>query len=246
MMKKGQIHSGSFKKGHLAWNKNRKETRLDVLKKLSLSKIGNKYGLGNKSRIGQTNSPESNKKRSKFMMGRKHGLGSKSRTGWTNSKEAKQKSSEKQKGRKKPEEFRKNLIEYYSTPEGRRLQREKRAKQIFPKKDTSIELKIQNYLRQLGITFATHKRMEIKYAYPCDIFIPVMNLIIECDGDYWHCNTKIYDFRKMKQSIKEQVQLDFERTAQLEEQGYRVIRLWGSEINKMTIEEFKQRIESAR
>ena len=120
---------------------------------------------------------------------------------------------------------------------------------VLPVKDTTIEVKIQNLLRQLGIEFLTHQYINIKYAYQCDILIPVQpginqKTIIECDGDYWHGNTKKFDFRKLSIRIKEQIPLDFERTHQLEEQGYRVIRLWGSEIKNITLEQLKDRIFS--
>jgi len=61
-----------------------------------------------------------------------------------------------------------------------------RAKQISPVKDTSIEVKIQNFLKELGIEFFTHKYMKIEHGYQCDILIPSKSLVIECDGDYWH------------------------------------------------------------
>lgn len=65
--------------------------------------------------------------------------------------------------------------------------KENRAKQIFPIKDTKIEVKIQNFLKRLGIPFFTHQYMsQIKHSYQCDILIPSMNLVIECDGNYWH------------------------------------------------------------
>ncbi|GAI23509.1 unnamed protein product, partial [marine sediment metagenome] len=64
-----------------------------------------------------------------------------------------------------------------------------RANQIFPFKDSSQEVKIQNFLKTLGIEFFTHQYMkQIEHSYQCDILIPSMNLIIECDGDFIHCN----------------------------------------------------------
>ena len=67
------------------------------------------------------------------------------------------------------------------------ITKESRKNIMLPVKDTSIELKIQNYLKELGITFFTHQYIkEIEHGYQCDIFIPSMNLVIECDGDYWH------------------------------------------------------------
>jgi len=117
------------------------------------------------------------------------------------------------------------------TEETRDKLKKARAKQIVPKKDTSIEVKIQNFLKQLGIDFFTHQYMkEIEHGYQCDILIPSMNLVIECDGDYWH-----------KYPIGND--LDHIRTKELLEKGFRVLRLWECEIRKLNIYEFKQKIK---
>lgn len=102
---------------------------------------------------------------------------------------------------------------------------------ISPKKDTSIELKIQDYLKQLGFDFFTHVHMnEIKHSYRCDILVPKLNLIIECDGDFWH-----------KYPIGREI--DKIRTNELIEQGFKVLRLWESEIKQISLNKFKQRLE---
>lgn len=109
--------------------------------------------------------------------------------------------------------------------------KERRKKQILPTKDTSIEVKIQNFLKSLGIDFFTHQYMkEIEHGYQCDIFIPSMNLVIECDGDYWH---KYPTGRE----------IDHIRTSELIEKGFKVLRLWGFEIKKMDLNNFKERIK---
>ena len=126
--------------------------------------------------------------------------------------------------------------------------KENRAKQIFPLKDTSIEVKIQNFLKQLKIEFYTHSwRNEIKYKYRCDILIPVQEgitqkIVIECDGDYWHGNPEIKNFMEYPKHSREQRILDFERTNQLEEKGFRVIRLWGSKIKVMEVNDLRSKI----
>lgn len=108
---------------------------------------------------------------------------------------------------------------------------------ITPKKDTSIEIKIQNYLKQLKIGFFTHIYMdEILNSYQCDIFIPVQKnkekfikqpIIIECDGDYWHCYPVGREIDKL-------------RTLELIEKGFKVIRLWEHEIKDMDINKFQE------
>lgn len=105
-----------------------------------------------------------------------------------------------------------------------------RAKQIFPAKNTTIEVKIQKFLEQLSINYFQHKYIkEIQHGYQCDFLIPSMNLIIECDGDYWHN----YPMGR---------EIDKIRTNELLEKGFKVLRLWEFEIKEMNINKFKQKI----
>jgi len=105
-----------------------------------------------------------------------------------------------------------------------------RAKQIFPIKDTSIEVKIQEYLKLLGINFISHQFIkEIKHGYPCDIFVPSLNLIIECDGNYWH-------------NYPSRTKIDNMRTKELLNSGFKILRIWESEIKVMDINQFKEKL----
>jgi G:T-mismatch repair DNA endonuclease (very short patch repair protein) len=122
----------------------------------------------------------------------------------------------------------------------------KRNERIIPVKDTKIELKIQAFLKQLNIEFFTHQYIkEINHAYQCDILIPVQNgiiqkTIIEVDGDYWHCNP--LKFSMPNQMQKEQIERDKIRTLELIDKGFRVIRLWETDINNLNEEQLKQKI----
>jgi len=123
-----------------------------------------------------------------------------------------------------------SLKKYFSNPKTREILRHNRAKQICPLKDTSIEVKIQNFLKQLGIEYFTHKYMNIEHAYQCDVFVPSLNLVIECDGNYWH-------------SYPTGKEVDHIRTKELIEKGFKVLRLWETEIKGMSINIFKETIE---
>ena len=101
-----------------------------------------------------------------------------------------------------------------------------RNKQILPIKDTSIEVKIQNFLKELNIEFFTHQYIKIEHGYQCDIFVPSLNLVIECDGNYWHKYPTRND-------------IDNIRTKELLEGGFKVLRLWEVEIKEMNIDEFE-------
>jgi very-short-patch-repair endonuclease len=132
-------------------------------------------------------------------------------------------------------ESRKRMSNSHKTPELIELHRRNRMKQTLPIKDTSIEIKIQTFLKLLKIEFFTHQYIKnIEHGYQCDIFIPIQNgiiqkTIIECDGKYWH-----------KYPIGNDI--DHIRTKELIEKGYRVIRLWEDEIRGMMITNFKNKL----
>ncbi len=55
-----------------------------------------------------------------------------------------------------------------------------------------------------------------------DIYIPELNLVVECDGDYWH-------------NLPKQKHTDIRRDYWLRSQGYRVVRIWESEIKQSAL-----------
>lgn len=101
--------------------------------------------------------------------------------------------------------------------------------QVFPKKDSSIEIKIQEFLKQLNIQFFTHQYMDIEHGYQCDILIPSMRIVIECYGDYWH-------------KIPYGKEIDSLRCQELRKQGFRVLIFWEREIKVMEINDLKEKL----
>lgn len=183
----------------------------EVSKKISLAMIGNKNGIGNKGNKGKHLSKEHRQKIRTSMIGKPH--------------------PHKHNGqgfKKGHQTWNKNHKYSIKTIEKIKLAR---ANQIFPLKDSKIEIKIQNFLKQLGINFFTHQYIkEIKHAYQCDILIPEWHMVIECDGDYWHH----YPVGN---------EIDRVRSLELCERGYKVLRLWENEIKKMDIEQFKEKLK---
>lgn len=122
--------------------------------------------------------------------------------------------------------------------------RKNRQHQKFPKKNSSIEVKIQDFLKQLGVEFFTHQYIkEIEHSYQCDILIPSKKLIIECDGDYWHGNPKKYSDEGLTERILRQRELDKIRTKELIGKGFRVLRLWECQIKNMELNEFSSKLK---
>jgi len=141
-----------------------------------------------------------------------------------------------------------NSHKNYLTNHPEEIQRllELRRNLVIPVKDTSIELKIQNFLKQMNIEFFTHQYMkDIEHGYQCDILInPQQNFmaqnktIIEVDGDYWHCNPTKYP-TPINQMQKDQIEEDACRNEELRVAGFNVIRLWEIDIKQMDLEDFK-------
>lgn len=209
-----------------------KETR----KKMSLAKIG--HTPWNKGRKGvQLFSKETRKRMGESRKGRKlteeHKL------------KIKLNHSKYWKGRVVPENRKRQVSNKMKgkMPKNIELLKEYAKKQIIPLKDTKIEVKIQNFLKQLHIEFHTHYYISgISKSYRCDIFIPEQKgigqkTIIEADGCFYHCcpicNQKKYDWT-IRISERDKI-----RTKELKEKGYRVIRLWEHEIKKMELNYLK-------
>jgi len=147
-------------------------------------------------------------------------------------------------GHRSPETIKKmkeGLKKTWRNPAMREAARQRRMKQILPVKNTSIEVKIQNFLKELHIEFYTHCYIsEMRNKYQIDIFIPTLKIIIECDGCYWHgcpiCNLKPY------KKLEEQKERDKLRTNELINKGFKVLRLWEHEIKIMELNDLRDKI----
>ena len=89
-------------------------------------------------------------------------------------------------------------------------------KQATMKGPTSIEKKVYDELKKRGLLF--EKQKLINGHFLVDAYIPVFNLIIEADGDYWH-------------SLPRVIKRDKSKNAYLKKCGFNLLRLTETEIN---------------
>jgi very-short-patch-repair endonuclease len=85
------------------------------------------------------------------------------------------------------------------------------------KKNTSIELKVEEYLKKIGVKFESQKVIPEGRTI-ADFYIPEQRLVIYADGKYWHGRPEVKN-RDQQQDF----QLGFN--------GYKVLRLGEDEIN---------------
>lgn len=94
-----------------------------------------------------------------------------------------------------------------------------------------IETEVYNILKSLNVPF---KAQATVGRYNVD-FLVDDKYIIECYGDFWHCNPAKYSpeyyNRGKRKTAKEIWQRDSCRKETFEELGYKFIHLWESQIN---------------
>lgn len=109
---------------------------------------------------------------------------------------------------------------------------------------TSIENKVAEMLDELNVKY--DRNVFIKQ-YNVDFLISG-NIILECFGDYWHCNPKFYSpeyFNKsIKMSAKDKWKKDADRKERIQKEGgYDFYIFWGHDI-KNDSEKIKSELKS--
>lgn len=97
-------------------------------------------------------------------------------------------------------------------PDVKKKVRAHRLNQVFPRKDTNIERKLQKELRSRGLIFETHKSV-LGICQP-DIVFPEKRIAVFADGDYWH---RVREGARAK---------DVFQTMMLSANGWKVLRFW--------------------
>lgn len=110
------------------------------------------------------------------------------------------------------------------------------ARKSLKHKNTSIEKKLEDIFLRHAILY--ERQHILKYFdedgkskfVVYDFFIPVKNLLIEADGDYWHCNPQKFDVTKMSVIQKRNVKNDKLKNKLAVDNNYNIVRYWESSI----------------
>ncbi|MFD1850605.1 endonuclease domain-containing protein [Oceanobacillus bengalensis] len=95
--------------------------------------------------------------------------------------------------------------------------------QVFQK--TNIERILENYLQEIKVDYQYSFILEKRQF---DFVLKEFNIIIECDGDYWHANPKFYP--KPANWQIERIKIDKVKNEIAKKNGYRIIRFWEDDI----------------
>lgn len=113
---------------------------------------------------------------------------------------------------------------------------------IQTRKPTKIENKIENFLIESKIKYIKNKRFKL---FIFDFYLPTNNLVIECDGDYWHANPKFYLNRILTEAQIKNKDRDNRKNLLLKSNNINFIRFWEDDIHnnyEYVINKIKEKI----
>lgn len=176
---------------------NRKPHSEETKRKISEGNKGKKRTEEQKKRIGETlGSYWRGRKRGPFTEEHRRKLKEARNRRGLASEETRRKMSEARKGKPWSEEHRKKALEHTIT---------------------SIEIKVSNQFEKYGIRYIPQKQL-CKGHFIVDFYLPEYQLVVECNGDYWHSRPE----RKKRDKELEEYVLS---------KGKDILWLWEHEIN---------------
>jgi len=106
-------------------------------------------------------------------------------------------------------------------------------------KRSMLEIRFETFLETLDIKYKHSYYVNTKnHHFIFDFYIPKYNILIEIDGDFWHCNPKTHTNPVCKtQEIN--IKNDQIKSEWAQENGYKLLRFWEDDINN-NIKQVKQ------
>jgi very-short-patch-repair endonuclease len=97
------------------------------------------------------------------------------------------------------------------------------------RKNSWIEIFIEKLLLENHIEFKKQKSMGY---FIMDFYIPKNNLVIECQGDYWHANPIKYSILNYSETQRKNVERDKRKKEYLEKNNIQGIFIWEKDIRE--------------
>lgn len=143
------------------------------------------------------------------------------------SKERSEKISKALRGVPKSEEHRKKMMETV-----------RKSFKIYSKGEKEF---IEQFIKPLGVEYTTQKLITEINQF-ADVYIPSIDAYIEYDGDFWHCNPKVFPEGPKYQSQINKIERDKIKNQWMKDNGKKILRLWENDV-KTNPEMIKEKIK---
>lgn len=98
------------------------------------------------------------------------------------------------------------------------------------KRETSIHLKVREFLSQLDLACSPEEEFTLKY-FSLDFAFPDKKLAIECQGTYFHIDPRFYPNGPVSKVQRRNFGRDVAKKKYLDRMGWTMLELWETEIN---------------
>lgn len=88
-----------------------------------------------------------------------------------------------------------------------------------------------NILEALNIEYVQQYKLSAIGRY-YDFYLPKYNILIECDGDYWHADPKKYKKEDLNAIQKRNIRVDEQKNKYALMYGYVLLRFWEKDVYK--------------
>lgn len=88
-----------------------------------------------------------------------------------------------------------------------------------------------NILEALNIEYIQQYKLSAIGRY-YDFYLPEYNILIECDGDYWHADPKKYKKEDLNAIQKRNIRVDEQKNKYALMYGYVLLRFWEKDVYK--------------
>lgn len=121
--------------------------------------------------------------------------------------------------------------EYWSKPENRDLKRVEQTSYLKERLSTNkskLEQQFENIMRVVGIEFLNQFPLD---GYLFDFYVPKHNILIEVDGDWFHCNPNVHP-EPIYETQKVTLQNDERKNKVVKDNNITLLRFWEKDINE--------------
>lgn len=88
----------------------------------------------------------------------------------------------------------------------------------------SLEMEMQRILDELGFAYKHSQKIEQRFF---DFYLPDFNVLIECDGTFWHADPRFFPNRDNLYALqKKNIAADTKKNILAQERGYILLRFW--------------------